>query len=908
MPSRFFHHLVTSLPLAVAALWTLVVGGSLAWTLSENERDHMNTAFAEARANLNKDITLRRWASDHGGVYVPITGRQQPVPFLEHVPGRDVTTTDGLKLTLLNPATVVRQMMDRYAQDYGVRGRITGLKYLNPANAPDAWEKRQLEEFEQGGHMEVWEVSDIDGRPYLRHLRAMYMEDGCAKCHAVLGYKTGDLRGATGLNLPLGQYYEKIRQDRVDLGLTHGLIWLFGLIGIGVSSTLLRRRDLELSQSKSIIDSTGDAIIGKSLQGIITSWNPGAQKLFGYTMEEAVGNPMQMLLPADRKDEEAGILVRIAKGERIERLETVCRCKDGRLVEISATISPIRDGKGNIVGASKIARDITDRKHAENKARRATAMLEEAIGSLAQGFTIYDEQDRMVICNEAYRNIYHTSRDLIVPGARFEDVVRQGAERGQYRDAVGRIDAWVEERVQRHQLADGREIEQVLGDGRCLLIVEYRTPSGFIVGNRIDITARKAAEEELDRHRYHLEEQVQARTAELTQAKEAAESANIAKSAFLANMSHEIRTPMNGIMGMVHLLRRDGMTPRQAHHLDTIDRSARHLLEIINNVLDLSKIEAGKLVLEMAPVRIEALLENVRALLAERARDAGLDLRIGAIGTTTALLGDPTRLEQCLLNYAANAIKFTEQGSITLGVTSLAETEGSALIRFEVMDTGIGIDAEDVKRLFSAFEQADNSTTRKYGGTGLGLAITKHLAELMGGSVGVDSRPGEGSRFWFTALLAKGSGPRAANTVVPIDAERLLRERHSGSRILVVDDEPVNREVAMLSLEATALRVDTAQDGIEATAMARDNRYDAILMDVQMPNVDGLEATRLIRAIPGYVDTPIIAMTANVFSEDRLRCLDAGMSDFLAKPFNPNELFSTLLRYLDTQNPPPRRT
>ncbi|MFH1869206.1 MAG: PAS domain S-box protein [Pseudomonadota bacterium] len=896
------HLLVASLPWAVALLWTLVVGGSLAWTLLDDEQTTMEMAYAEARASLNKDMTLRRWATAHGGVYVPITDSQQSVPFLSHVPGRDVTTTDGRRLTLLNPATVVRQMMDRYAADYGVKGRITGLKYLNPANAPDEWEKRQIEIFQHGDRDEVWEVSEIDGKPYLRHLRAMYMEEGCEKCHAILGYKFGDIRGATGLNLPLEKYYEQIRRGRFDLGLTHGLIWLIGLCGIGVSSGMLRRRDLELSQSKSIIDSTDDAIIGKTFDGIIVSWNPGAERLFGYTTEEAIGSRMQLLLPPDREDEEPAILARISRGERIDRLETVCQCKDGRLIDISATISPIRDAKGKVVGASKIARDITDRKRAETEARRATAMLQEAIGSVAEGFTIYDENDRLVTCNEAYRDIYRTSSDLIVPGASFEEIVRNGAERGQYRDAVGRVDAWVEERVRRHQAADGSQIEQQLDDGRCLLIVEYRTPSGFIVGNRIDITARKAAEAELDRHRNNLEEQVQARTRELTQAKEAAEAANIAKSAFLANMSHEIRTPMNGIMGMVHLLRRDGPSAKQAQRLDTIDRSAKHLLEIINNILDLSKIEAGKLVIEEVPIRIDAIIDNVRTMLAERARNAGLELRVTSIDQTSPLLGDPTRIEQCLLNYAANAIKFTAQGSVTLSVAKLDETEGSVTLRFGVADTGIGIDPEAAKRLFAAFEQADNSTTRKYGGTGLGLAITKHLAQLMGGTVGVESHPGAGSCFWFTATLRKEEAPPDEDQTAAIDAELILRERFAGSRILVVDDEPVNREIARMSLESAALAVDTARDGAEATAMALSNDYDAILMDVQMPCVDGFEATEAIRAIPGYADTPIIAMTANAFAEDKARCLAAGMNGFLAKPFDPGDLFAKLLHYLETRD------
>ncbi|MFH2086610.1 MAG: PAS domain S-box protein, partial [Pseudomonadota bacterium] len=860
----------------------------------------MEMAYAEARASLNKDMTLRRWATAHGGVYVPITDSQQSVPFLSHVPGRDVTTTDGRRLTLLNPATVVRQMMDRYAADYGVKGRITGLKYLNPANAPDEWEKRQIEIFQHGDRDEVWEVSEIDGKPYLRHLRAMYMEEGCEKCHAILGYKFGDIRGATGLNLPLEKYYEQIRRGRFDLGLTHGLIWLIGLCGIGVSSGMLRRRDLELSQSKSIIDSTDDAIIGKTFDGIIVSWNPGAERLFGYTTEEAIGSRMQLLLPPDREDEEPAILARISRGERIDRLETVCQCKDGRLIDISATISPIRDAKGKVVGASKIARDITDRKRAETEARRATAMLQEAIGSVAEGFTIYDENDRLVTCNEAYRDIYRTSSDLIVPGASFEEIVRNGAERGQYRDAVGRVDAWVEERVRRHQAADGSQIEQQLDDGRCLLIVEYRTPSGFIVGNRIDITARKAAEAELDRHRNNLEEQVQARTRELTQAKEAAEAANIAKSAFLANMSHEIRTPMNAIIGMTQLALATELAPRQRNYLEKVDSAANGLLGIINGILDFSKIEADKMELESTDFSLDQVIQHLKDINATQAQEKGLELRFDiGIDVPGTLVGDALRLEQVLTNLINNAIKFTDRGNITLAIHRIPADSGRVRLRFDVADTGIGLNENQRQHLFNPFTQADSSTTRKYGGTGLGLSICKRLVEMMEGEIGVESVPGIGSTFFFSASF----GVQTGQPQITSDESRLQHlalgdeQRLHGAFLLLVEDNEVNRELTLDILGYAGIRADVAVNGAEAVEMVSRADYDGVLMDCQMPVMDGYEATRKIRADAHYADLPIIAMTANALPGDRDKCIASGMNEQITKPINVRQLFLILDRW-----------
>ena len=424
---------------------------------------------------------------------------------------------------------------------------------------------------------------------------------------------------------------------------------------------------------------------------------------------------------------------------------------------------------------------------------------------------------------------------------------------------------------------------------------------------RIMADIHRTQSQRLALSRDRLEDVVLERTQALVEARDAAQAASVAKSAFLANMSHEIRTPMNGILGMAHLLRRGGVTPKQAERLDTIDTSAQHLLAVINDILDISKVEAGKLALEEAPVAVDSLMTNVSSILGERARARNIRLLVEVQPLPPNLAGDPTRLQQALLNYATNAIKFTETGSVTLRAVKLHETNESVLLRFEVEDTGVGIAAEAIPRLFSAFEQADNSTTRKYGGTGLGLVITRRLAELMGGEAGVESTLGVGSTFWFTARLQKKERRKAERTpdIVGPDAEAELRQRYSGNHVLVVDDEPVNREVAKIQLEDTGLVIDTAEDGAQAIAKAQVKVYAAILMDMQMPNVDGLEATRQIRRIPGYRNTPIIAMTANVFAEDKARCLEAGMNDFLIKPFIPETLFATLLRSLSEWIPSP---
>ena len=554
----------------------------------------------------------------------------------------------------------------------------------------------------------------------------------------------------------------------------------------------------------------------------------------------------------------------------------------------------------------------------------------------------------------------------------------------------------------------------------------------------------QAATQRLEQANDSLEARVRERTHELALAKEAADNANRAKADFLANMSHEIRTPMNAILGLAHLAVRAGLPPRQHEHLLKIQQAGNHLMGLLNDILDTSKIDSGMLALEHSEFALDDVLNNVSNLVGSKAADKGLELVFDiARDVPQHLLGDPLRLAQVLVNYAGNAVKFTDHGEIDIEVRVLERSETEVLLEFGVRDTGIGLSPEQQARLFQSFEQADVSTTRRYGGSGLGLSICKKLAEMMGGSVGVRSEPGQGSRFWFTARLGVGAvqaepdapapvlagrwalviddvnhagevlaqlladlgfevttvhsglealeaidaslntgrcfdivfidwmmpgidgletarrisrrmagrvvtpplvmvtahrsegliaGARAAGidtliakpvsapllyeTVahllahVPPPARSAPRAQASidqpppalaGARVLLAEDNPMNQEVALALLEHAGISADVAPDGMAALRMVGERRYDAVLMDMQMPVMDGIEAATAIRALPDHVKLPIIAMTANAMAQDRERCLAAGMNDHISKPIEPGVLWQTLLRWARPQ-------
>ena len=577
-------------------------------------------------------------------------------------------------------------------------------------------------------------------------------------------------------------------------------------------------------------------------------------------------------------------------------VEAEIRCKDGGVRTVLVATTQLGQSFGALHVISFF--DITERKLSEQAIHLSEARLSRAELAAKSGNWELHLASRTMTASAGASRLYGVERNV------FGLATVQQIPLPEYRP---KLDAALKALIENDEpydlefkirTADTHEVKDIRS------IALFDKDNQILFGIIQDISVRKAAETELQQYRDHLEELVASRTAELAQAKDAAESANRAKSAFLANMSHEIRTPMNAILGMATLMRREGVTANQAERLEKINAASAHLLKVINDILDILKIEAGKFVLGKASISIASLMHSVRSLMAERAQAKGIGLRFESDDFPANLNGDPTRIQQALLNYVANAIKFTERGLITVRAIRQSESAESLRVRFEVADTGIGISPETISRLFDPFEQADNSTTRKYGGTGLGLAITRRLAELMGGEAGGESTPGTGSTFWFTISLKRTSESRPPLAPASTDAEIEILKRFCAARVLIVDDEPVNLAVSQCLLEEAGLLVDTAADGLQAVRKAQEASYALILMDMQMPNLNGLEATQQIRALPDYRETPILAMTANAYSEDKIRCFEAGMNDFLVKPIAPDQFFSTLLKWLERDTRP----
>ena len=653
-----------------------------------------------------------------------------------------------------------------------------------------------------------------------------------------------------------------------------------------------------------LLDSAPDAMVVTKETGAITMANRKAESLFGYQREEIIGQAIELLMPERFRGGHAGKFADYVESNNASNVlqgrELWGVTRDGREFPLEIDLVSIATEDGVLV--SCVIRDISERKQAEQSLRSAKEAAEDALQKLEVSTQSQRVLTRAIEQSPVVNIITDVNGRIQYVNPKFEEMTGYSAD-----EVMGKTPRILNAGVQPKDffaklwatITSGREWHGEICNRKKNgeLYWEYtsispvRNEKGVItqfIATKEDITYKKAAADLL------------------LHAKEEADAASRAKSDFLANMSHEIRTPLNAIIGMAYLAIRSEAVSKIRDYLGKIHYSGNHLLGVINDILDLSKIEAGKLEIEESVFKTRRLLENITTMIGDAAVAKNLELVLDIEPVIPdRLRGDFLRLGQVLVNYSNNAIKFTERGKIIIRMKKLDETESDIGLRFEVEDTGIGLTPEQKDKLFQSFQQADSSTSRKFGGTGLGLAISKQLAGMMGGEVGVESAPGKGSTFWFTARLGKvqdGEEEKEWSHAYLAGGNSGL-EAINGASILLAEDNTYNQEVAKDMLSQAGAIVTVAGNGKEALECLRKAHFDCVLMDMQMPEMDGLEATRQIRADPALAELRVIALTANIMQTDREKCSAAGMNDFITKPFLPDQFYTILAKWLPKQVP-----
>ncbi|RDH84469.1 MAG: hypothetical protein DIZ80_03035 [endosymbiont of Galathealinum brachiosum] len=758
---------------------TTLIGFSLYWNINRLHDEKIDDALTEAKANWNKDQAFRIWATKHGGVYVKPDDRTPPNTFLKHIPNRDIVTTEGIKLTLMNPAYMMRQMIEEYEEDYGIKGSITGKITLNPINHADEWESQALDRFKTG-ESEVYEESTINGEPYLRYMKPMVMEEGCIKCHGHLGFKVGDIRGGVSVSIKLKPYLNLINTSIRSITIDHIVVLMVFYIGIFSYSRVdkkryiaqkayeknriqyeinlekkVKSRTLELKNKEresneitrkleEIMNNAADGIITSDERGVIISFNRAAENMFGYSSEETIGRSLNILLPDSSKN-----------------------------------------------------------------------------------------------THDSYINKYlHTGISTIIGSSRVLEAKRKNAECFPINIAISEIK---------------------INEKRIFTAIFH------------DITKQKQNE------------------IELIQAKNDAENANKVKTDFISAMSHDLRTPLNAVLGFCQLLatnQEEPLTENQKDNVKEIMDGGNHLLHLINDILDLAKIEAGKISLNTESINVYSIIDECITLVKTLTNEKNIIIKNHLkISNNYFVRADNTRLKQILLNLLSNAIKYNnDNGSIDINLTEISNN----YLKICIIDNGTGIPENKQHQVFNPFTRF-HSSAQHIEGTGIGLTVSKQLIEAMNGNINFKSKLNQGSSFCIELPKADKTKITKHSEINNTTNSKLHPE--NTSTLLYVEDNPQSLKLMeKLVTSLTYIKMISATNAEEGVKIATDKQPDIIIMDINLPGISGIDALKLLKQNNKTKNIPVIALSAAATQRDINQGMESGFCCYLTKPVNVEEI------------------
>jgi PAS domain S-box-containing protein len=909
--------------------WTILIVILIVLEFYKIQEETYNLAKTEARSNFNKDQAIRFWADLHGGIYVPIDSITQPNPALSHIPERDIETPSGKRLTLVNPAFMMRELNEYFSEYYGVIGHLTSKKLINPENKPDKWELAALNQFEKG-IKEISEYSDVNGKPFLRFMQPVITKQSCLKCHSYQGYKVGDIRGGISIAIPMEPILIRASHHVRRSLWTFGLAWLIGFTGLlfgyrRLGNSMKKQKQAEekliatneelvaltvaLKKSnnqliianekaqkseakyKQLSDATFEGIILHE-NGIAFEINNSIQEMFGYTYEELIGQNIIQLCVAEKYH---SIITQNINKKTSIPYEIEAIKKDGSVFPVELEGRNI-ESKDNINITRIVAvRDISIRKEAQKELNRLSTAVEQSSNSII----ITDINGNIEYTNPKFTELTgYTAEEVLGQNPR---IVNSGTHsKKHYSDLWQTITS---EKTWKGEFHNKKKNGDYYWTQSTITPIKNETEEiiNFLAINE-DITARKKAEHEIHKKNQELlvsEEELRTSNKELILAKNKAEESDRLKTEFINNMSHEIRTPLNGILGFSSLLdQKNKSEVKRKQYINIINNCGDQLLRIIDGILEISILGTKQVKVVEKEICLNDLIFELFSIFNIKAKEKKIPLHLkkGLSDKESNILTDKTKLNKILSNLLENAIKYTNEGFIEFGY-QLKNKE----LEFYVKDTGIGIKSESQKTVFDRFSQEEKGLSRKVGGLGLGLSIAKENIELLGGKITLKSKKGQGSTF-FVSIPYKQVLPVAENRKLD-NGKRKTTKNPDEYNVLIVEDEETNYLYLETLLDDEIdfnFKIHHAKNGQEAVEICKNNlKIDFILMDLKMPIMNGFEATTRIKEF--RPDVPIVAQTAYSTKEDKEKAIDAGCNDFISKPISIDTLNKIINKYLMTK-------